>query len=148
MIMADISDAARYRGIHPRLDRALELLNDEFLHSVGTVSTRIDEDRLYATLNEYETVPTEESFFEAHRRYIDIHVLLKGVERVDIANPERLCEFEHKDDFYAYHGDAEQTVFLRPGNFLVAFPGDAHRIKLQANGPCSVSKVVFKILAD
>lgn len=148
MIIAELSDAHMYRGIHPALDRALELLNDKFLHSVGTETVHLDGARLYATLNRYETVPFEDTFFEAHKRYLDIHVLIKGEERVDIANPERLTEFEHRDDFYAYHGEGEQTVKLRPGNFLVAFPGDAHRIKIQTDGPCDVEKVVFKILAD
>ena len=148
MIIAELSDAHMYRGIHPALDRALELLNDKFLHSVGTETVHLDGYRLYATLNRYETVPFEDTFFEAHKRYLDIHVLIKGEERVDIANPERLTEFEHRDDFYAYLGEGEQTVLLRPGNFLVAFPGDAHRIKIQTDGPCAVEKVVFKILAD
>lgn len=148
MIIADTSDAAFYRGIHPTLDRALELLNDEFLRSVGTETVHLDGDRLYATLNSYETVPLEDTFFEAHRRYLDIHVLIKGEERVDIANPEKLTEFEHRDDFYAYRGEGDQTVILRPGNFLVAFPGDAHRIKIQTFGPCAVEKVVFKILFE
>lgn len=148
MIIADISDSSRYRGINDSLDRALELLNDEFLHSVGTDTVHIDGDVLYATLNRYDTVPFEETFFEAHRRYLDIHVLIKGEERVDIANPENLTEYEHSGDFYAYRGDAEQTVLLRPGNFLVVFPGDAHRVKIQTTAPCAVEKVVFKILAD
>ena len=148
MIIADLSDALRYRGIHPTLDRALELLNNDFLHTVGTQPLKIDGDRLYATLNRYETVPLEETFFEAHKRYLDIHVLISGEERVDIAGPAGLTGFEHRDDFYAYRGEGEQTVILRPGNFLVAFPGDAHRIKIQTNGPCAVEKVVFKILAE
>ncbi|WP_365328487.1 YhcH/YjgK/YiaL family protein [uncultured Oscillibacter sp.] len=32
-----------------------------------------------------------------------------------------------------------------PGNFLVVFPGDAHRIKMQLGGPETVSKVVLKV---
>lgn len=145
MILADIEDAEKYLGIHPILDKALKLLTSEYLNSVGTETVHIDGDRLYATLNEYVTVPFEESFYEAHREYLDIHVLTKGEERVDIANPVNLQEFDHKGDFYAYNGEAEQTVTLFPGNFLVVFPGDAHRIKIQKKGPCEVAKVVFKI---
>ena len=148
MIIAELSDARSYCGIHPTLDRALELLNDEFLRSVGTETVYLDGERLYATLNRYETVPLENTFFEAHKRYLDIHVLIKGEERVDIANPEKLTEFEHRDDFYAFHGKGEQTVILRPGSFLVVFPGDAHRIKIRTDGSCAVEKVVFKILFE
>ena len=146
MILAKNREAAAYRGLHPRLDRALGCLNDEFLASVGTETMRIEGDALYVTRFDYETLPLDETFFEAHRRYLDIHVMLRGSERVDIAHPDGLTLFEHKDDFYGYRGEAEQSLVLRPGDFLVVFPGDAHRIKIAAGEPEPVSKAVFKIL--
>lgn len=146
MILAKNRDAASYRGVHPRLDRALDCLTDEFLASVGTQTRKLDGDALYVTRFDYDTLPLEETFYEAHRRYLDIHVMLRGAERVDIAHPDGLTLFEHSGDFYGYHGDAEQSLVLRPGEFLVVFPGDAHRIKIAAGEPEAVSKAVFKIL--
>lgn len=148
MIFAKLKDAADYRGIHPRLDRVIDCLNLEFLESVGTEMQKLEEDLLYVTRFDYETLPLEETFFEAHKRYLDVHLLLRGEERVDISHPDTLALFEHKDDFYAYRGEAEQTLILTPGSFLVVFPGDAHRIKIQAQGPSNVSKVVFKLLVN
>ena len=145
MILARNKDAAAYRGIHPRLDRALDCLTDEFLASVGTETQKLEGDALYVTRFDYDTVPFEETFFEAHKKYLDIHVMVKGCERVDIANPEGLTFDENKGDFYGYHGDAEQSVLLCPGDFLVVFPGDAHRLKIAVDRPEPVSKVVFKI---
>ena len=135
-------------GTDPLLDRALALLNNDFLSTVTGEVIRLDGDKLYVSANEYDTVPLEDTFFEAHRRYLDIHVLTEGVERVDIAHPDRLELFDHRDDFYAYTGEAEQTVILRPGSFLAVFPGDAHRIKIQCGEKCRVKKVVFKVLAE
>ena len=40
---------------------------------------------------------------------------------------------------------AHQSIILRHGDFLVAFPQDAHRVKGQVSGPSDVRKVVFKI---
>lgn len=148
MILAKLTDAAAYRGVHPRLDRVIDCLNLEFLDRVGTETQRLEEDLLYVTRFDYETLPLEETFFEAHKKYLDVHLLLQGEERVDIAHPATLTLFDHKDDFYAYRGEAEQTLVLTPGSFLVVFPGDAHRIKVQVNGPSNVSKVVFKLLVD
>ena len=146
MILGKNREAAAYRGLHPRLDRALECLTDEFLASVGTETRKLEGDALYVTRFDYDTVPFEETFFESHKRYLDIHVMVKGSERVDIAHPEGLTLDENKGDFYGYHGDAEQSVILRPGNFLVVFPEDAHRLKIAVDKPEAVSKVVFKIL--
>ena len=146
MILGKNREAAAYRGLHPRLDRALECLTDEFLASVGTETMKLEGDALYVTRFDYDTVPFEETFFESHKRYLDIHIMVKGSERVDIAHPEGLTLYENKGDFYGYRGDAEQSVILRPGDFLVVFPGDAHRLKIAVDQPEAVSKVVFKIL--
>ena len=146
MIVGKNREAAAYRGLHPRIDRALACLTDEFLASVGTETQKLEGDALYVTRFDYDTVPLEETFFEAHRRYLDIHVMLKGCERVDIAHPDGLTLDRHSGDFYGYRGEAEQSVILRPGNFLVVFPEDAHRLKIMADRPEAVSKAVFKIL--
>ena len=146
MILDKLSQARAYRGIHPRLDAALDRLNEAFLATVGPETMQLEGDKLYVTRFTYETLPREETFFEAHKRYLDVHLMVQGEERVELASPGGLTLFEHQGDFYAYRGEAEQSLVLRPGSFLVVFPEDAHRIKIQVNGPETVSKVVFKVL--
>ena len=146
MILGKLSEAKAYRGIHPRLDQVIDRLNDGFLSTVGPETMALEGDALYVTRFTYETLPLEDTFFEAHRRYLDVHLMVAGEERVDLASPEGLTLFEQRGDFYAYRGEAEQSLVLRPGSFLVVFPEDAHRIKIQVNGPETVSKVVFKVL--
>ena len=147
MIYARNTDALWYRGIHPNLDQALECVTPEFLAGVGYERMEILGSDLYATRFTYETVPDEESFFEAHLRYLDIHIMVEGSERVEIAPPEALTQFEQNEanDFYAYRGEGRYKLTLSPGDFLVVFPGDAHKIKMQADGPETVTKVVFKV---
>ena len=146
MIYAKNSDALSYRGIHPNLDLALEHITPEFLASVGSERVEL-KGGVYATRFTYETVPAEESFFEAHKKYLDIHIMAEGSEKVEIAPPEALAEFDRieANDFYAYRGEGDYKLILSPGDFLVVFPGDAHRIKMQVDGPKTVSKVVFKV---
>ncbi len=146
MILGKLSEAKAYRGIHPRLDQVIDRLNDGFLSTVGPETMALEGDALYVTRFTYETLPLSETFFEVHKRYLDVHLMVQGEERVDLASPEGLILFEQRGDFYAYRGEAEQSLVLRPGSFLVVFPEDAHRIKIQVNGPETVSKVVFKVL--
>ena len=147
MIYAKHKDAPAYRGIHPNLDLALAHITPEFLASVGPERGELKGGDVYATRVTYETVPEDESFFEAHRKYLDIHIMTAGSEGVEIAPPEALTEFDRAEanDFYAYRGQGDYKLTLTPGNFLVVFPGDAHRIKMRLNEPETVSKVVFKI---
>ncbi|MCI9037192.1 MAG: DUF386 domain-containing protein [Oscillospiraceae bacterium] len=147
MIYAKNSDALTYRGIHPNLDMALERITKEFLSSVGEERVEIKGSDVYATRFTYETIPEEESFFEAHRNYLDIHLMLEGSERVEIAPPETLTEFDRVEanDFYAYRGEGQYRLVLSPGDFLVVFPNDAHKIKMRVDGPETVTKAVFKV---
>ena len=147
MIYAKNNDALSYRGIHPNLDLALEHITPEFLAAVGEQRTELKGGDVYATRFTYETVPEEESFFEAHRQYLGIHLIVDGSAGVEIAPPEGLTEFDRTEasDFYAYRGPASYKLTLSPGSFLVVFPNDAHRIKMQLNTPETVSKVVFKV---
>ena len=147
MILACNGTALDYRGIHPNLDLALERLTEEFLASVGSERVEIKGGEVYATRFTYETVPETESFFEAHRKYLDIHIMVEGSEGVEIAPPGELTEFDRVEanDFYAYRGPAHYRLALDPGNFLVVFPNDAHRIKMELERPERVSKVVFKV---
>ena len=147
MILAPNGDAALYRGIHPNLDLALAHIKPEFLEKLGTERVELKGSEVYCTKFTYETVRDEESFFEAHRLYLDIHMMLSGSERVEIAAPEALSPLrqEPDNDFYAYTGTGRHSLVLSPGDFLVVFPNDAHRIKMRVNGPETVSKAVFKI---
>lgn len=147
MIYAKNHDARTYLGIHPNLDLALEHITPEFLSGVGYEKVRLKGDDVYATRFTYETVPEEESFFEAHKKYLDIHIMVEGSEGVEIAPPGELQEFDRAEanDFYAYRGPAHYRLTLAPENFLVVFPNDAHRIKMELEKPEKVSKVVFKV---
>ena len=115
MILAKLSDAGDYRGICPALDLALDRLTPEFLASIGEETVRLDGERVYANRFTYDTIPEEEGFFEAHRRYLDLHIMLEGEERVDIAHPDGLTQYDHRDDFYAPPGPADHGfIFSHP----------------------------------
>lgn len=146
MICAKLSDAQSYKGIHPRLDRALELLTEEFLQTVGTERQSLEGDALYVTRFDVQTSTDEGRLFEYHRRYLDIFTVTKGWERVDIAAPEAVSVTDHSGDYWGGTGKAEQHVILTPGSFLVLFPGDAHRPGMAAAEPENISRIVFKVL--
>ena len=145
MILADNRDALQYLGINPNLDAALKRLS-EGVFDVEPGNYPMDGENVWLNCVEYDTIPEEESFYEAHELYGDIHVMTRGCEKVFISRPSDLTLNERREgkDFISYHGDAAHTLVLRPGTFLVVFPGDAHNIKMQVNGKETVRKAVFK----
>ena len=78
-------------------------------------------------------------------------MILSGEERMDIAETSALTPDDAvskpENDCYVFteKNPAHQSIILKHGDFLVAFPQDAHRVKGQVNGPSNVKKIVFKI---
>ena len=148
MLYAKLADAPRYRGIHPRLDRALGLLTPEFLASVGTERRELEGEALYVTRFDVTSSGDESRLYEHHRRYLDVFVLTRGRERVDLAPAASMELRVQRDDYWGGVCEAEQSLLLTPGSFLVLFPGDAHRPGMAPESPEPLSRVVFKILID
>ena len=147
MILATNETARDYLGIHPNLDLALERINPEFLSTLGDTKVDIIPGEVWCTKFTYDTIPDAESFFEAHEKFLDIHMMLSGSERVEIADPQVLTPLrsEPENDFYAYEGEGRHKLVLSPGDFLVVWPSDAHKIKMFVDAPAQVTKAVFKI---
>lgn len=146
MIFAKNRDALAYLGMNEHLDAALRRIV-QGLDELQPGHYEMDGDNVWLNCFEYETLPESECFYEAHQKYGDIHIMLQGSEKVAVADPKDLEEFrsEPENDFYAYRGSAAlDTLILRPGTFLVVFPGDAHNIKMRVDGPEQVRKAVFK----
>ena len=104
-------------------------------------------DRVYINCFEYETLPWEKTFFEAHEEYADIHFLISGEENIGISAPEVLRETERdpKTDFIGYKGEVETLCKMTPEKVLIVFPGEAHMVKVQRCGPVAVQKAVVKV---
>ena len=147
MILAKNHSARDYLGIHPNLDLALERITPEFFVGLGDSRVDILPGQVWCTKFTYETIADEESFFEAHEKFLDIHIMLAGSERVEVSEPAALEQFraEPENDFWGYRGEGRVKLVLSPGEFLVVFPEDAHKIKMVTGDPETVTKAVFKV---
>ena len=96
MIIAHFEDLHRYDSLNPLFKKAFDwILNTDFSKlEVGRVE--IQGKDLFANVQEYETRSVEESFFEAHRNYIDIQLLASGNEKIGW-NQAKILSF-----FYIY----------------------------------------------
>ena len=147
MILAKNENARDYLGIHSNLDLALERINEDFFAALGDQRVDILPGEVWCTRFTYDTIPDEESFFEAHEKFLDIHIMLEGFERVEISSSTALTVFrsEPENDFWGYRGEGRVKLTIGPGEFLCVWPDDAHKIKMRADGPRTVTKAVFKI---
>ena len=73
-----------YKGIHPGVYRALEILRDTDFSQLEDKRYEVDGDNLFFFLQSYETKPDNDTP-EAHRKYIDIQFLVSGREKMGVA---------------------------------------------------------------
>lgn len=147
MIFDKIENIRQYDIVSDKIIEFLFNLNE------NTPNGRYEIDaRTYANVEEYNTKSHENCYFEAHKRYIDIQILLNGEERLDFRHTEGLTIKEayndEKDIMFFEDKETIGTVKLTDGYFAMLFPHDAHRPQMNSSevSQC-VKKVVIKILA-
>jgi YhcH/YjgK/YiaL family protein len=88
--------------------------------------------------------------WEAHRKYLDIHVILEGEELIeicDILNASVSKTYEEIGDYELFLAKKEQQIHLKKGCFLALFPNEVHKtsVVVGENKALAVKKIVFKI---
>ena len=121
----------------------------------GAVRIPVIGDRgIFIVLQRVTTMLPEETFFEAHRANLDVHVPLEGAESIGYAPlDDRLVPggpipvFQGDDVTYApFASDAEMSmVRLVEGMYALFGPEDVHMPKLQTDGPSPLRKIVVKV---
>jgi len=90
-----------------------------------------------------------EGFFESHRKYIDVQVMVAGEEAMEVDEISRLVvseAYNPERDFIKYADTATASrLLLRAGDAAIFFPADGHMPGLQSTGPVLVRKTVVKV---
>ncbi|MEG1131271.1 MAG: YhcH/YjgK/YiaL family protein [Romboutsia sp.] len=148
MIFGSINHEKTYANIDKDLLTCFEYAKKNKLVDFEKGSYQIDGDNIFVNIVEYETCEKEERFWEAHKKYIDIHLMLEGIERIDVGFIESLQqkEYQEKDDFLPLEGEASGCVNLSKGDFLVCYPEDAHMTAIKVNEKKKIKKAIFKVI--
>lgn len=120
---------------------------DHDLSSYEKGCHEIDGKRLFVNIVEYETTGAENRFWEAHREYLDIHLMLDGTEQIDLNFIENMDikDYVPKDDFLPMEGPKNSSVILSRNDFLICCPSDGHRTAVAAGKPEKIKKAIFKL---
>ncbi len=148
MIFGNINHLEEFGFLEDPVKKCFAYLKDHDLASYEKGTHEIDGERLFVNVVEYTTTAAENRFWEAHKDYLDVHVMLKGQEQIDvnfIQNME-LKEYVKKDDFLPMEGKKNASVVLREGDFLVCYPSDGHRTAVQVEGSETIKKGIFKVV--
>ena len=101
----------------------------------------------FANAEEYETKLS--SRFEAHRKMVDVQIVVSGTEMINFApitdEFQVEQEYDPKKDIMFMTGEVKDTVLLRAGDACVIGPELAHMPGMAVNGSSHVKKIVIKI---
>jgi YhcH/YjgK/YiaL family protein len=146
MILSTLTNADRYRTLHPLFGRALEYLRNTDLLALSPGMQSVQGEELFAIVENCAGRTRREAKLECHQRYIDIQLVLEGVDEMgwkplaECAKP--IADFDTARDIRFYDDAPSSWIATPAGSFCIFFPDDAHA-PLVSDG--MIRKVVMKI---
>ena len=139
--------ADQYQKNKEKWDAAYEFLSTKDLQNLPEGRYEVAEGT-FANVQSYET--KDSNRFEAHRKFIDIQVVISGEEDIAVSNLEDLVDevvpYDEGKDIGFHATSSKSTKYIADAkNFLILFPTDAHAPCLSREQKSLVKKVVIKM---
>lgn len=146
MILDTMANAERYQALHPLFPIVFEYIRNTDLSTLASGRHSIMADDVFVIIERATGRSRNAAQLECHRRYIDIQLVLDGVDEMgwkplaDCHHP--VADFNTQADIGFFHDTPATWIATPPGAFCIFFPQDTHA-PLVATQP--IHKAVFKI---
>jgi YhcH/YjgK/YiaL family protein len=139
-----IENLDEYKSLNPKFANGLEKLNEVEID----YNKRFDFDGGYLFFQEGTTNHIDEGTFEAHKKYIDIQIVLDGSEYVAWAPINQLVvdvEYNAEKDVIRLNGSPKVIMKINKGMAYICLPHDGHKALKYINKATKYNKAVIKI---
>lgn len=148
MILDSLKNSAAYYALSPRIQQAFELFAAKDWTTAEAGVHELDGRTIFANVQVRGLKTKPEAKLEVHDKYIDIQILISGAEeafgwadRSTLTQPKEAFNAEKDIQFF---DDEPQTYYtMRPGQFTILMPEDAHAPLV---GEGEIRKVILKVL--
>lgn len=147
MLTDKLQYAKTYYNLSESIALALKYIMENDFENAEPGRYDIDGDNIYYFVNEYNTKEKSDAKLEAHKKYLDIHYIVKGSEIIAYApldEQEILIDYDEEKEIIFYKGDAS-FIELKAGMFAICYPQDLHAPGILVEKSEPVKKLVFKI---
>lgn len=144
MIIDKLENIRFYTAILPKLEAGLAAIEAQKPLEVG----RYPFDGGFFMVQEGSTKPMDEGTFEAHRKYIDVQIILGGAEELawkDIKDLTTAIPYNAEKDQERFDGSKENAMLITEGMFYAAFPHDGHKAVSHTKEQHTYRKIVLKL---
>ncbi|WP_171011347.1 YhcH/YjgK/YiaL family protein [Haloimpatiens lingqiaonensis] len=148
MIIDRINNMELYGEAESNISKALKFMKEHDFSKDEKGVHKVDGDNLYYVVAEYQTKDLEKGFWESHKKYIDVHYMLNGQEKLlysNFKNMEIEKDYNENDDAYILKGDSEGEVTIKEGTFVLCYPEDVHMTGIKVKDSEDIRKIIFKI---
>ena len=146
MILAHFDQLHEYATLNPHFAKAFKWIHNTDLQALPHGTTIIDSDNIFAIK---ETLPGREANkanLEAHKKYIDIQICLKGSDSIKWKNTSScktiLQEYDTERDIMFFMDKSDQYIIVQDQLAAIFFPSDAHAPLIADH---ELTKLVIKI---
>lgn len=151
MIYDNLKNLDSYRFTEPGIAQVLEAAKTYTPENFPNARVVLGGDNVFMNMPAYETHGLEKAVMEAHKKYVDVMVMIEGRETIYVKNTDRLQDVyspyeEGRDALLAHMDEDVIAVDMQPGDFLVLLPQDAHAPGCHAGAPSKVKKIIGKVL--
>jgi YhcH/YjgK/YiaL family protein len=146
MVIDKIENYRLYSKLTKRLAKGFEFITETDLVAIESGKHQIDNDDVFAIVQEYDTKEEKDCILEGHHKYIDIQYVIKGVELMGFTplTDQVSVEEDLEKDYTFYNGETSM-IRVEEGMFTIFFPEDLHRPCVKAGQISKVKKVVVKV---
>ena len=125
---------------------ALQYIADHDLSELENGKHLIDGEDLFVNIVDSQMKTPEQARLEVHDKYIDIQVPISATEVMGWLPVDELpagTEFHEDGDYALAQCPVGTWSTVRPGEFIIFFPGDAHA---PGCGEGPIHKAIFKVM--
>jgi len=148
MILGNLNKLGEMNYLAPKLKEMLIYLRENNLKDRELGRIELEGDSLFINIEENDMAPRDDRRPEAHKRYLDIQLVLTGEESIGVAVDSRdenidgvLEEYSEERDIVFYSNvKRENMIDLFPGDFAIFFPEDIHRPRCSVGGASGRAK--------
>jgi len=146
MVFDKIENYRIYAGLSEQINRAFAYINETDFSQTTVGKYHIDNDDVFALVQEYDTKEREECKLEGHMKHIDLQYVVSGIERMGVvALTNQLPVVKSEEDDYCFYESDMSLIAVGAGMFTLFFPDDLHMPCMKFGQISKVKKVVVKI---
>lgn len=149
MIYDNLNNIEKYKGIFKNLDIAIEYLKKNDLNLLNLGKNNIDGEKIYINKVNLELMSENDLQYEVHKKYLDIHIVLRGRERISIQNSigdlVLSKRYDEKADYALYKGKANGYLEIGENNFMICMLDEPHKPGIIVKDKV-VEKCIVKVL--